>query len=30
MEERLFHFIQDVVVNATGKKGLVYDTISNG
>ena len=26
MEERLFHFIQDVVQKVTGKKGLVYDT----
>ena len=26
MEERLFLFIQDVVMKVTGKKGLVYDT----
>ena len=26
MEERLFHFIQDVVQRVTGKKGLLYDT----
>ncbi|MBQ3065827.1 MAG: acyl carrier protein [Clostridia bacterium] len=26
MEERLFAFVQDVVYQVTGKKGLVYDT----
>ncbi len=26
MEERLFAFIQDIVYQVTGKKGLVYDT----
>ncbi len=26
MEEQLFTFIQDIVSEVTGKKGLVYDT----
>ena len=26
MEEKLFQFIQKVIANVTGKKGLMYDT----
>lgn len=26
MEDKLFHFIQKVVTDVTGKKGLVYET----
>ena len=26
MEDKLFQFIQEIVANVTGKKGLVYET----